>query len=143
MLYYFIVPWGTHGLVNTPWTHHVLHLFLVEWGTLLLGVLVHFGTLCLYRFMYCMLRSSQPLIRIFYLLILATHFESGQDLVMTVVLSFLFKGESCSFVKCLWLLDLNNRKTFLWKFFWICFASGVCSNGDKLVFSFLALWKFS
>ena len=35
-------------LVNTPWTHHVLHLFLVEWGTLFMGDLVHFGTLWLY-----------------------------------------------------------------------------------------------
>ena len=35
-------------LVNTPWTHHVLHLFLVEWGSLLMGDLVHFGTLWLY-----------------------------------------------------------------------------------------------
>ena len=49
MLYYFIVPWGTHReLVNTPWTHHVLHLFLVEWDTLFMGDLVHFGTLWLY-----------------------------------------------------------------------------------------------
>ena len=49
ILYYFIVPWGTQRkLVNTPWTHHVLHLFLVEWGTLLMGDLVHFGTLWLY-----------------------------------------------------------------------------------------------
>ena len=35
-------------LVNTPWTHHMLHLFLVEWGTLSMGDLVHFGTLWLY-----------------------------------------------------------------------------------------------
>ena len=49
ILYYFIVPWGTQReLVNTPWTHHVLHLFLVEWGTLFMGDLVHFGTLWLY-----------------------------------------------------------------------------------------------
>ena len=41
ILYYFIVPWGTHrNLVNTPWTHHALHLFLVEWGTLFMGDLV-------------------------------------------------------------------------------------------------------
>ena len=49
--YYFILL--CHGdtqreLVNTPWTHHVLHLFLVEWGTLFMGDLVHFGTLWLY-----------------------------------------------------------------------------------------------
>ena len=42
ILYYFIVPWGTHReLVNTPWTHHVLHLFLVEQGTLLMGDLFY------------------------------------------------------------------------------------------------------
>ena len=35
-------------LVNTAWTHHVLHSFLVEWGTLFMGDLVHFGTLWLY-----------------------------------------------------------------------------------------------
>ena len=34
-------------LVNTPWTHHVLHLFFVEWGTLFMGDRVHFGTLWL------------------------------------------------------------------------------------------------
>ena len=33
-----------------------------------------------------------------------------------MVLSFLFKGESFSFVKGLWLLDLINRKIFLWIF---------------------------
>ena len=79
ILYYFIVPWGTQReLVNTPWTHHVLHLFLVELGnSLFIGDLVHFGTLWLYWSTHCMLSSSQPLIRIFYLLILATRFESG------------------------------------------------------------------
>ena len=35
---------------------------------------------------------------------------------MIVVLSFLFKGESFSFVRGLWLLNLNNRKIFLWIF---------------------------
>ena len=35
-------------LVNTPWTHHVLHLFLVEWGPLSLGDLVHFYIILLY-----------------------------------------------------------------------------------------------
>ena len=44
-LKYFIILL-CHGdtqreLVNTPWTHHVLHLFLVEWGTLFMGDLVH------------------------------------------------------------------------------------------------------
>ena len=48
-LYYFIVPWSTHReLVNTPWTHHVLHLFPVEWGPLYLGDLVHFYIILLY-----------------------------------------------------------------------------------------------
>ena len=35
-------------LVNTPWTHHVLHLFLVEWDPLSLGDLVHFYIILLY-----------------------------------------------------------------------------------------------
>ena len=35
-------------LFNTPWTHHVLHLVLVEWGTLFMGNQVHFVTLWLY-----------------------------------------------------------------------------------------------
>ena len=39
--------------------------------------------------------------------------------------SHFYWKESFSFVRGLWLLDLNNRKTFLWKFFWICFASDV------------------
>ena len=44
---------------------------------------------------------------------------------MIVVLSFLFKGESFSFVRGLWLLDLNNRNTFFVDIFWIYFASDV------------------
>ena len=44
---------------------------------------------------------------------------------MILVLSFRFKGESFSFVRGLWLLDLDNRKTFLVDIFWISFASGV------------------
>ena len=49
MLYYFILPWGNQGeLVKTPWTHHLLHLFLVEWDALFMGDLVHVGTLWLY-----------------------------------------------------------------------------------------------
>ena len=74
----------------------------------LLSGLVHFDKLWLYWSMYCMLSSSQPLIRIFYLLILATHLK----VVRLLVLSFLFKEESFSFVKGLWLLDLINRKIF-------------------------------
>ena len=38
-------------------------------------------------------------------------------MVRILVLSFLFKGDSFSFVRGLWLLDLINRKTFLWIFF--------------------------
>ena len=46
-------------------------------------------------------------------------------MVRILVLSFLFKGESFSFVRGLWLLDLINRKKFLVDIFWISFASGV------------------
>ena len=46
-------------------------------------------------------------------------------MVRILVLSFLFKGESFSFVRGLWLLDLINRKIFFVDIFWICFASGV------------------
>ena len=91
--------------------------------------------------MYCMLSSSQPLIRTFHLLILATRFESGYDSVMIEVLSFLFKGESFSFVRGLRLLDLNNKKIFLWIFFGSALHM-MFSNGDWIVFYFLALWKF-
>ena len=66
-------------LVNTPGTHHVLHLFLVEWDPLSLGDLVHFYVIWLYWSMYCMLSSSQPLIKHLYLLILATHLKSDYD----------------------------------------------------------------
>ena len=44
---------------------------------------------------------------------------------MILVLSFLFKGESFSFVRGLWLLDLDNRNIFLVEIFWISFASDV------------------
>ena len=37
-------------------------------------------------------------------------------MVRILVLSFLFKGESLSFVRGLWLLDLINRNIFLWIF---------------------------
>ena len=46
-------------------------------------------------------------------------------MVRILVLSFLFKGESISFVRGLWFLDLDNRKTFLVDISWISFASGV------------------
>ena len=45
-------------------------------------------------------------------------------MVKILVLLFLFKGES-SFVRGLWLLDLDNRKILLVEIFWISFASGV------------------
>ena len=37
-------------------------------------------------------------------------------MVRILVVSFLLKGESFSFVRGLWLLNLNNRKIFLWIF---------------------------
>ena len=45
-------------------------------------------------------------------------------MVRILVLSFLFKWESFSFVRGLWLLDLINRN-FLVDIFWIPFASGI------------------
>ena len=60
---------------------------------------------------------------------------------MIEVLSFLFKVESFAFVRSLWLLDLNNRKTFLWKFFGSALHL-MFSNGDWIVFCFIALGKF-
>ena len=45
--------------------------------------------------------------------------------VRILVLSFLFKWESFSFVRGLWLLDLNNIKLLLWIFSWISFAYDV------------------
>ena len=60
---------------------------------------------------------------------------------MILVLSFLFKGESFSFVRGLWLLDLINIKTFLWIFLGsplhMVFLDGVWK-----VFCFLAFGKF-
>ena len=46
-------------------------------------------------------------------------------MVRNLVFSFLFKGKSFSFVRGLWPLNLDNRKTFLVDIFWISFASGV------------------
>ena len=60
---------------------------------------------------------------------------------MIVVLPFLFKGESFSFVRGLWLLDLNNRKIFPWIFSESALHL-MFSNGDWIVFCFLELWKF-
>ena len=71
------------------------------------------------------------------LLILATHVKSG----MILVLSFLFKGESFSFVRGLWLLDLSNRKTFLVEILGSPFHL-VFLDGDWKVVCFLAFGKF-
>ena len=62
-------------------------------------------------------------------------------MVRILVLSILFKGESFSFVRGLWLLDLINRKNFLWIF------SGsalhlVFFGGDWKIFCFLAFGIF-
>ena len=62
-------------------------------------------------------------------------------MVRILVLSFLFKGESFSFVRGLWLLDLINRNIFLWIF------SGSALHlmffgGDWKIFCFLAFGIF-
>ena len=114
-------------LVNTPWTHHVLHLFFVEWDPLSKGDLVHF--LLYYgidTWIVCWAHLNRWLEHL-YLLILAAHLK----MVRILVLSFLFKGESFSFVRGLWLLDLDNRKTLLVDISWISFASGVLTGWLK------------
>ena len=60
---------------------------------------------------------------------------------MIVVLLFLFKGESFSFVRGLWLLDLINRKIFLWIFFG-CTLHLMFFGGDWKIFCFLAFEIF-
>ena len=62
-------------LVNTPWTHHVLHLFFAEWDSLSQGDLVHFYIILLYWSMYYMVSSSQPLMRTFVSVNLSHSFE--------------------------------------------------------------------
>ena len=62
-------------------------------------------------------------------------------MVRILVLSFLFKGESFSFVKGLWLLDLNNRKTFLVEILGSPLHL-VFLDGDWKVYCFLAFGKF-
>ena len=59
---------------------------------------------------------------------------------MIEVLSFLFKGESFSFVRGLWLLDLENRKTFVVDIFGSPLHL-VFLDGDWKVFCFLAFGK--
>ena len=59
---------------------------------------------------------------------------------MIFVFSFLFKGESFSFVKGLWLLDLNNTKTFLMEILGSPLHL-VFLYGDWKVFCFLAFGK--
>ena len=61
-------------------------------------------------------------------------------MVKILVLSFLFKGESFSFVKGLWLLDLINRKTLLWIFLGSPLHL-MFLDGDWKVFCFLAFKK--
>ena len=56
---------------------------------------------------------------------------------MIEVLSFLFKGESFSFVRGLWLLDLDNRKTFFVKIFGSPLHL-VFLDGDWKIYCFLA-----
>ena len=60
--------------------------------------------------MYSMLSSSQPLIRTFWSFNLSNPFK---EWLWFWYLSVLYKGESFSFIKGLWLLDLDNRKTIL------------------------------
>ena len=62
-------------------------------------------------------------------------------MVRILVLSFLFKGESFSFVRGLWLLHLDNRKTFIVDIFWISFASGVLRWWLKNLF-LPSIWVF-
>ena len=57
-------------------------------------------------------------------------------MVRILVLSFLFKEESCSFVRGLWLLDPDNRKTCLGSPLHLVFL-----DGDWKVFCFLAFGK--
>ena len=86
--------------------------------------------------MYFMLSSSQPLIRTFGSFNLSHQFEKWLRFWFS-----LFKGESFSFVRGLWLLDLDNRKTF----FMDIFASPLhlaFLDGDRKVFCFLAFGKF-
>ena len=58
-------------------------------------------------------------------------------MVRNLVLSFLFKGESFSFVRGLWLLDLDNRETFLVEIFGSPLHL-VFLDGDWKIFCFLA-----
>ena len=56
---------------------------------------------------------------------------------MIVILSFLFKGESFSFVRGLWLLDLDNRKKILVDIFGSPLHL-VFLDGDWKIYCFLA-----
>ena len=60
---------------------------------------------------------------------------------MILVLSFQFKGGSFSFVRGIWLLDLDNRKTFLVEIIGSPLHL-VFLDGDWKVFCFLAFGKF-
>ena len=84
-------------LVNTPWTHHVLHLFFVEWDPRSYGDLVSF---MLYYWI-----------------------------------------ESFSFVRGLWLLDMDNRKTFLVEILGSPLHL-VFLDGDWKIYCFPSIWVF-
>ena len=78
LLYYLLC----HGEAQRELVKHSLDppcafIYFLLSGLPFWGRLVHFDKLWLYWSMYCMLSSSQPLIRTFHLLILATRFESG------------------------------------------------------------------
>ena len=60
---------------------------------------------------------------------------------MILVLSFLFKGESFSFVKGLWLLDLDNRKTIIVEIFGSPLHL-MFLDGDWKIYCFLAFGYF-
>ena len=59
------------------------------------------------------------------------------EVVRILVLSFLFKGESFSFVRGLWFLDLDNRKTLLVEIFGSPLHQ-VFLDGDWQIYCFLA-----
>ena len=87
--------------------------------------------------MYCMLNSSQSLIRTFVSFNLSHPFEKW----LRFWFSHSYLKESFSFVKGLWLLDLDNRKTFLVEILGSPLHL-VFLDGDWKVFCFLAFRKF-
>ena len=83
-----------------------------------------------------MLSSSQPLIRTFGSFNLSHPFEKWLWFWFSHSW-ILFKEESFSFVRGLWLLDLDNRKLFLWKFFGSPLHL-MFLDGDWKIYCFLA-----